>query len=119
MATCQEWEDGFHFYECHEILDVILVTVMHFSCFKNPEPEIARSARAGSLSRHSHAFSSLEKSGTKPLEEAVEQADELLEDGAVMGELDGPEEESTEDEAEMEGQESEGRKTSAAVAEGN
>nr|XP_038041572.1 centromere protein T isoform X7 [Anas platyrhynchos] len=71
------------------------------------EPEIARSARAGSLSRHSHAFSSLEKSGTKPLEEAVEQADELLEDGAVMGELDGPEEESTEDEAEMEGQESE------------
>lgn len=71
-----------------------------------PEPEMARSARARSLSRHSHAFSSFEKSGTKPLEEAVEQADELLEDGAVMGQLDGPEE-STEDEAEMEGQESE------------
>ncbi|XP_032051427.1 centromere protein T isoform X3 [Aythya fuligula] len=71
-----------------------------------PEPEMARSARAGSLSRHSHAFSS-EKSGTKPLEEAVEQADELLEDRAVMGQLDGPEEESTEDEVEMEGQESE------------
>uniref|UniRef100_A0A8C3CR73 Centromere protein T n=2 Tax=Cairina moschata TaxID=8855 RepID=A0A8C3CR73_CAIMO len=72
-----------------------------------PEPEMARSARAGSLSRHSHAFSSFEKSGTKPSEEAVEQADELLEDGAVMGELDGSEEESTEDETEMEGQESE------------
>lgn len=71
-----------------------------------PEPEMARSARARSLSRHSHAFSSFEKSGTKPLEEAVEQADELLEDGAVMAQLDGPEE-STEDEAEMEGQESE------------
>ncbi|KAM9183075.1 centromere protein T isoform 2-T2 [Mergus octosetaceus] len=72
-----------------------------------PEPEMARSARARSLSRHSHAFSSFEKSGTKPLEEAVEQADELLEDGAVMGELNGPKEESTEDEVEMEGQESE------------
>uniref|UniRef100_A0A8B9BMR5 Centromere protein T n=1 Tax=Anser brachyrhynchus TaxID=132585 RepID=A0A8B9BMR5_9AVES len=60
---------------------------------------------ARSLSRHSHAFSSFEKSGTKPLKEAVEQADEL-EDRAAMGELDGSEEESTEDEAETEGQES-------------
>ncbi|XP_035192906.1 centromere protein T isoform X2 [Oxyura jamaicensis] len=69
------------------------------------EQEMARSARASSLSRHSRAFSSFEKSGTKPLKEAVEQADEP-EDRAVMGELDGPEEESTEDEAETEGQES-------------
>ncbi|XP_066860455.1 centromere protein T isoform X2 [Anser cygnoides] len=69
------------------------------------EPEMATSVRARSLSRHSHAFSSFEKSGTKPLKEAVEQADEL-EDRAAMGELDGSEEESTEDEAETEGQES-------------
>lgn len=118
MATCQEWEDGFRFYECPEILDVILVTVMLSFCFENPEPEMATSVRARSLSRHSHAFSSFEKSGTKPLKEAVEQADEL-EDRAAMGELDGSEEESTEDEAETEGQESKGRKTFAAVAEGN
>nr|XP_047924885.1 centromere protein T isoform X4 [Anser cygnoides] len=69
------------------------------------KPEMATSVRARSLSRHSHAFSSFEKSGTKPLKEAVEQADEL-EDRAAMGELDGSEEESTEDEAETEGQES-------------
>ncbi|XP_035399592.1 centromere protein T [Cygnus atratus] len=69
------------------------------------EPEMATSVRARSLSRHSRAFSSFEKSGTKPLKEAVEQADEL-EDRAAMGELDGSEEESTEDEAETEGQES-------------
>ncbi|XP_040427270.1 centromere protein T isoform X3 [Cygnus olor] len=69
------------------------------------EPEMATSVRARSLSSHSRAFSSFEKSGTKPLKEAVEQADEL-EDRAAMGELNGSEEESTEDEAETEGQES-------------
>ncbi|XP_040427271.1 centromere protein T isoform X4 [Cygnus olor] len=69
------------------------------------KPEMATSVRARSLSSHSRAFSSFEKSGTKPLKEAVEQADEL-EDRAAMGELNGSEEESTEDEAETEGQES-------------
>ncbi|PKU31639.1 centromere protein t [Limosa lapponica baueri] len=52
--------------------------------------------------QHSHAFSS-EKSGLKPLEEAVEQADDQadeVEDQAIMVELDSPEEEPTEDEAE-------------------
>ena len=52
----------------------------------------------------------------KPLKEAVEQADEL-QDQAIMVELDGPEEEPTEDEAED--PESEGKKTVAAVAEGS
>ncbi|KAM6380743.1 centromere protein T isoform 3-T3 [Pluvialis apricaria] len=67
------------------------------------EREIAKGVEAGSLGRHSHAFSSSEKSGMKPLEEAVERADEQadeLEDQAIMVELDGPEEEPTEDEAE-------------------
>ncbi|XP_075366434.1 centromere protein T isoform X2 [Mycteria americana] len=63
------------------------------------EREIAKGVGAGSLGRHSHAFSSSEKSGMKPLKEAVEQADEL-EDQAIMVELDGPEEEPAEDEAE-------------------
>ncbi|XP_010163206.1 centromere protein T, partial [Antrostomus carolinensis] len=63
------------------------------------EREIAKGVGAGSLSRHSHAFSSSEKSGMKPLKEAVEQADEL-EDQAITIELDGPEEGPTEDEAE-------------------
>ncbi|KAM6250713.1 centromere protein T isoform 3-T3 [Spheniscus humboldti] len=62
------------------------------------EREIAKGVGAGSLGRDSHAFSS-EKSGMKPLKEAVEQADEL-EDQAIMVELDGPEEETAEDEAE-------------------
>ncbi|KAM9269030.1 centromere protein T [Cariama cristata] len=61
--------------------------------------EIATGVRAGSLSRHSHAFSSSEKPGMKPLKEAVEQADEL-EDQAIMVEWNGSEEEPTEDEAE-------------------
>ncbi|XP_010295054.1 PREDICTED: centromere protein T, partial [Phaethon lepturus] len=67
--------------------------------FRRAEREIAKGVGAGSLGRHSHAFSSSEKSGMKPLKEAVEQADEL-EDQAVMVELDGLEEDSTEDEAE-------------------
>ncbi|XP_076205657.1 centromere protein T isoform X1 [Aptenodytes patagonicus] len=62
------------------------------------EREIAKGVGAGSLGRDSHAFSS-EKSGMKPLKEGVEQADEL-EDQAIMVELDGPEEETAEDEAE-------------------
>ncbi|XP_074007556.1 centromere protein T isoform X4 [Numenius arquata] len=64
--------------------------------------EIAKDVEAGSLGRRSHAFSS-EKSGLKPLEEAVEQADDQadeLKDQAITIELDGPEEEPTEDEAE-------------------
>ncbi|XP_009468777.1 PREDICTED: centromere protein T [Nipponia nippon] len=65
----------------------------------SPEAEREIAKDTGSLGRHSHAFSSSEKSGTKPLKEAVEQADEL-EDQAIMVELDDPEEESTEDEAE-------------------
>ncbi|XP_072728244.1 centromere protein T isoform X1 [Ciconia boyciana] len=63
------------------------------------EREIAKGVGAGSLGRRSHAFSSSEKSGMKPLKEAVEQADEL-EDQAITVELDGPEEEPAEDEAE-------------------
>ncbi|XP_054054515.1 centromere protein T isoform X1 [Rissa tridactyla] len=62
------------------------------------EREIAKGVEAGSLGRHSHAFSSSEKSAMKPLDEAVEQADEL-ENQAITVELDGPEE-LTEDEAE-------------------
>ncbi|XP_009576614.1 PREDICTED: centromere protein T [Fulmarus glacialis] len=65
---------------------------------REAEREIAEGVGAGSLGRHSHAFSS-EKSGMKPLKEAVEQADEL-EDQAIMVELDDPEEEPIEDEAE-------------------
>ncbi|XP_074439517.1 centromere protein T [Larus michahellis] len=62
------------------------------------EREIAKGVEAGSLGRHSHAFSSSKKSAMKPLDEAVEQADEL-ENQAITVELDGPEE-LTEDEAE-------------------
>ncbi|XP_064315201.1 centromere protein T isoform X5 [Phalacrocorax carbo] len=58
--------------------------------------EIVKSVGPGSLSRHSHAFSSSEKSGMKPLKEAVEQADEL-EDQAVTTELGGPEEPTEDD----------------------
>ncbi|XP_064315199.1 centromere protein T isoform X3 [Phalacrocorax carbo] len=60
------------------------------------EHEIVKSVGPGSLSRHSHAFSSSEKSGMKPLKEAVEQADEL-EDQAVTTELGGPEEPTEDD----------------------
>lgn len=76
---------------------------MYFSCFGTLDLEIAKGVEAGSLGRHSHAFSSSGKSGMKPLEEADEQVDEQadeLEDQAIMVELDGPEEEPTEDEAE-------------------
>ncbi|XP_074958018.1 centromere protein T isoform X4 [Phalacrocorax aristotelis] len=58
--------------------------------------EIVKSVGPGSLSRHSHAFSSSEKSGMNPLKEAVEQADEL-EDQAVTTELGGPEEPTEDD----------------------
>ncbi|XP_074958024.1 centromere protein T isoform X7 [Phalacrocorax aristotelis] len=60
------------------------------------EHEIVKSVGPGSLSRHSHAFSSSEKSGMNPLKEAVEQADEL-EDQAVTTELGGPEEPTEDD----------------------
>ncbi|GAB0195740.1 centromere protein T [Grus japonensis] len=63
------------------------------------EHEIVEGVGAGSLGRHSHAFSSSEKSGMKPLKEAVEQADEL-EDQAIMVEFGSPGEVPTEDEAE-------------------
>ncbi|XP_075621375.1 centromere protein T isoform X5 [Balearica regulorum gibbericeps] len=63
------------------------------------EHEIVEGVGAGSLGRRSHAFSSSEKSGMKPLKEAVEQADEL-EDQAIMVEFDSPGEVPTEDEAE-------------------
>ncbi|XP_059681059.1 centromere protein T [Gavia stellata] len=67
--------------------------------FPEAEREIAKGVGAGSLGRHSDAFSSSEKSGMKPLQEAVEQAGEL-EDQAITVELDGLEEEPAEDEAE-------------------
>ncbi|XP_050760200.1 centromere protein T [Gymnogyps californianus] len=63
------------------------------------EREIGTGVGAESLGRHSPAFSSSEKSEMKPLKEAVEQADEL-QDQAITVELDGLEEEPTEDEAE-------------------
>ncbi|XP_075016933.1 centromere protein T isoform X2 [Calonectris borealis] len=66
---------------------------------REAEREIAKGVGGGSLGRHSHAFASSEKSGMKPLKEAVEQADEL-EDQAIMVELDGLEEEPIDDEAE-------------------
>ncbi|XP_025969004.2 centromere protein T isoform X2 [Dromaius novaehollandiae] len=71
------------------------------------EPEVARSFGAGSLNRHSRAFSSqyFEKSGTKSFKKAVEQAGEL-EDRAVTGEMEDLEEEPTDDEAEIEEPES-------------
>lgn len=84
---------------------MILVSVMYFSCFGNVEREIAKGV--GSLGRHSHAFSSSEKSGMEPLKEAIEQADEL-EDQVITVELDGPEEEPTVNETED--PESEGKK---------
>ncbi|XP_010581778.1 PREDICTED: centromere protein T isoform X3 [Haliaeetus leucocephalus] len=63
------------------------------------EREIAKGVGAGSLGRHSHAFSSSEKSGMEPLKEAIEQADEL-EDQVITVELDGLEEEPTVNETE-------------------
>ncbi|XP_010119737.1 PREDICTED: centromere protein T, partial [Chlamydotis macqueenii] len=78
------------------------------------EHEIDRGVGAGNLDRHSHAFSSSEKSEMKPLREAVEQADEQ-EDQAIMVELDGPEEEPSEDEAEDPESEEVSMKTSTFV----
>ncbi|XP_075290202.1 centromere protein T isoform X2 [Opisthocomus hoazin] len=63
------------------------------------EREIAKDVEAGSLGKHSHAFSSPKKFGVKLLEEAVEEADELK-DEAIVVEFDGLEEEPAEDEAE-------------------
>ncbi|KAM6253159.1 LOW QUALITY PROTEIN: centromere protein T [Porphyrio hochstetteri] len=63
------------------------------------EHEIVEAFRAGSLGRGSHAFSSSEKSGLKPLKEAVEQVDEL-EDQAIMVEFSDLVEKPPEDEAE-------------------
>nr|XP_009931930.1 PREDICTED: centromere protein T [Opisthocomus hoazin] len=61
----------------------------------SPEADV----EAGSLGKHSHAFSSPKKFGVKLLEEAVEEADELK-DEAIVVEFDGLEEEPAEDEAE-------------------
>uniref|UniRef100_A0A669R587 CENP-T/Histone H4 histone fold domain-containing protein n=1 Tax=Phasianus colchicus TaxID=9054 RepID=A0A669R587_PHACC len=61
---------------------------------------------AGSLGRHSPASYSLEKSGAKPLKEAVEQTGEI-EHRTITGELDAAEEESTDNESEIEDHESE------------
>ncbi|XP_074695419.1 centromere protein T isoform X5 [Strix aluco] len=74
------------------------------------ELETAKGVGAGSLGRHSHAASFSEKSGMKPLRQAAEQADEL-EDEPIMIELDGLEEEPTEDEAEDSGSEEVSMKT--------
>uniref|UniRef100_A0A8C8B7F8 Centromere protein T n=1 Tax=Otus sunia TaxID=257818 RepID=A0A8C8B7F8_9STRI len=74
------------------------------------ELETAKGVGAGSLGRHSHAASFSEKSGMKPSEQAAEQADEL-EDEPIMIELDGLEEEPTEDEAEDSGSEEVSMKT--------
>ncbi|XP_026712475.1 centromere protein T isoform X3 [Athene cunicularia] len=74
------------------------------------ELETARGVGARSLGRHSHAASFSEKSGMKPLKQAAEQVDEL-EDEPIMIELDGLEEEPTEDEAEDSGNEEVSMKT--------
>ncbi|XP_051657849.1 centromere protein T isoform X3 [Manacus candei] len=62
------------------------------------EHETAEGVGAGSLDRHSDALSSSEKSGMNPLEEDDEQ--DVLEDQAIMLDLDDPEEEPAEDESE-------------------
>ncbi|XP_025751926.1 centromere protein T isoform X2 [Manacus vitellinus] len=62
------------------------------------EHETAKGVGAGSLDRHSDALSSSEKSGMNPLEEDDEQ--DVLEDQAIMLDLDDPEEEPAEDESE-------------------
>ncbi|XP_032302924.1 centromere protein T isoform X2 [Coturnix japonica] len=70
------------------------------------ELEMAGSIGAGSLGRDSPASYSPEKSGTKPLKEAVEQTGEIKH-GTIAGELDAAEEESTADESEIEDHENE------------
>ncbi|XP_010716326.2 centromere protein T [Meleagris gallopavo] len=70
------------------------------------ELEMAGSVGAGSLGRHSPASYSLEKSGAKPLKEAVEQTGEI-ERRTITGELDAAQEESTDNESEIEDRESE------------
>ncbi|XP_072202417.1 centromere protein T isoform X2 [Excalfactoria chinensis] len=69
------------------------------------ELEMAGSVGAGSLGRDSPASYSPEKSGTKPLKEAVEQTGEI-ERGTITGELDAAEV-FTEDESEIEDNENE------------
>ncbi|XP_042677440.1 centromere protein T [Centrocercus urophasianus] len=70
------------------------------------ELEMAGSVGAGSLGRHSPASYSLEKSGAKPLKEAVEQTGEI-EHRTITRELDAAEEESADNESEIEDHESE------------
>ncbi|TFJ95570.1 translation factor Sua5 [Platysternon megacephalum] len=73
--------------------------------------ESPRSARTRSLSRHSSAMSAQysEQSGRKLMKEAVEREAEL-DGGAVIGEVgDSEEEEMTEEEAETEEPESDGK----------
>ncbi|KAJ7402193.1 Centromere protein T [Pitangus sulphuratus] len=68
------------------------------------EHETTKGVGAGSLDKHSDALPSSEKSGMNPLEEDDEQ--DVLEDQAIVLDLDDPEEEPAEDESEHpEGQE--------------
>ncbi|XP_032557448.1 LOW QUALITY PROTEIN: centromere protein T [Chiroxiphia lanceolata] len=62
------------------------------------EHETAKDVGTRSLDRHSDALSSSEKSGMNPLEEDDEQ--DVVEDQAIMLDLDDPEEEPAEDESE-------------------
>ncbi|XP_027762249.1 centromere protein T [Empidonax traillii] len=62
------------------------------------EHETAEDVAARSLDRHSDALPSSEKSGMNPLEEDDEQ--DVLEDQAIVLDLDDPEEEPAEDESE-------------------
>lgn len=96
----------------------MIAAVMYSSCFGNLELEMAGSVGAGSLGRRSPALYSLEKSGAKPLKEAVEQTGEI-ERRTITGELDAAEEESTDNESEIEDHESEGKEKSVEVAEGS
>lgn len=81
----------------------MLVTVMYSFCFGNLELQMA-----GSPGGHSPTSYSLEKSGAKPLKEAVEQTGEI-ERGTITGVLDAAEEEATDDESDIEDHESEGK----------
>lgn len=94
------------------MLAVVLVSVVCFPSFEDPEHETAKGGGAGSLGRRSRAFSSSENSGMRPSKEADERAGEL-EDEAVVGEGEALEEETSEEGDED--PESEGKKTAAAV----
>lgn len=93
------------------MLAVMHVSVVCFPCFGDLEHKTAKGGGAGSLGRHSLAFSS-ENVGQRPLKEAVERADEL-EDEAIVVEGEALEEEPSEEGDED--PESEGKKTAAAV----